>query len=30
MSDSADKLAALKSTAIRQLNECDVSNINHD
>lgn len=30
MSDLADKLAALKSTAVSQLNECGVSNINHD
>lgn len=30
MSDLADKLAALKSTAVSQLNECGVSNIDHD
>ena len=30
MSDLADKLAALKSTAISQLNECGISNIDHD
>lgn len=30
MSELADKLAALKSTAVSQLNECGVSNINHD
>ncbi len=30
MSDLADKLAALKSTAVSQLNECGVSNIDDD
>lgn len=30
MSDLADKLASLKSTAVKQLNECGVSNIDHD
>ncbi|WP_273566305.1 DUF2853 family protein [Maribacter halichondriae] len=30
MSELADKLAALKSTAVKQLNECGVSNIDHD
>lgn len=30
MSDLADKLAKLKSTAVSQLNECGVTNINHD
>lgn len=30
MSDLADKLAALKSTAVSQLNECGVSSIDHD
>ena len=30
MSDRDDKLAALKATAVTQLNECGVSNINHD
>ena len=30
MSDLADKLAALKSTAVSQLGECGVSNIDHD
>lgn len=30
MSDLADKLAALKSTAVKQLNECGVSDIDHD
>ncbi|WP_299531254.1 DUF2853 family protein [Ulvibacterium sp.] len=30
MSDLADKLAALKSTAVAQLNECGVSDIDHD
>jgi hypothetical protein len=30
MSDLADKLASLKSTAVSQLNECGVSNIDHD
>lgn len=30
MSDLADKLAALKSTAVSQLNECGVSDIDHD
>lgn len=30
MSDLADKLAALKSTAVSQLKECGVSNIDHD
>lgn len=30
MSDLADKLANLKSTAVSQLNECGVSNIDHD
>ena len=30
MSELADKLAALKSTAVSQLNECGVSNIDHD
>ena len=30
MSDRDEKLAALKATAVKQLNECGVSNINHD
>jgi len=30
MSDRAEKLAALKATAVKQLNECGVSSINHD
>ncbi len=30
MSERDDKLAALKATAVKQLNECGVSNINHD
>lgn len=30
MSDRDEKLAALKATAVSQLNECGVSNINHD
>lgn len=30
MSDRDDKLAALKATAVKQLNDCGVSNIDHD
>jgi hypothetical protein len=30
MTDLSDKLAALKTTAVSQLNECGVSNIDHD
>jgi len=30
MSDRIQKLAALKATAVKQLNECGVSNIDHD
>lgn len=30
MSDTADKLASLKKTAVKQLNECGVSNIDDD
>ncbi|QCW99362.1 DUF2853 family protein [Aggregatimonas sangjinii] len=30
MSDRDDKLAALKATAVSQLKECGVSNIDHD
>ncbi|NHF61257.1 DUF2853 family protein [Flavobacteriaceae bacterium TP-CH-4] len=30
MSERDDKLAALKATAVKQLNECGVSNIDHD
>lgn len=30
MSEREEKLAALKATAVKQLNECGVSNINND
>lgn len=30
MSDRAEKLAALKATAVKQLNECGVADINHE
>lgn len=30
MSERDDKLAALKATAVKQLTECGISNINHD
>ena len=30
MSERDDKLAALKATAVKQLNECGVDNIDHD
>lgn len=30
MSERDDKLAALKATAVKQLNECGISSINHD